>query len=81
MIKLQYILHNYQKNAKETNEEVAAIIGKTGKQYGKKKNDEAPFMLDEAFKIAEHYNKKIDEIFLPSSPQNGARNTIEKREE
>lgn len=78
---MQYILHNYQKNAKETNEEVAAIIGKTGKQYGKKKNDEAPFMLDEAFKIAEHYNKKIDEIFLPSTLQNGDKTLIQELEE
>lgn len=67
---MQYKLHNLQKNNAENNAYLAKIIGKSTKQYGKKKNDEVPFNLDEMFEISNHYQLPLEDIFVPRVRQN-----------
>ena len=50
---------------------MADLLGISYKQYGKKENGKAVFNGDEMFKIAEYFNMKIDDIFLPSYHQIG----------
>ena len=52
-------------------ETLATLIGITPKQYGLKERGDAIFNGDEMFKIAEYFNMKVDDIFLPSNHQNG----------
>lgn len=54
-----------------TQKELAELIGVSVKQYGLKENGETKFNGDEMFKIAEFYNMKIEDIFLPTYHQNG----------
>lgn len=68
---MQYKLYNLQKANCESNRDLAKIIGKSVKQFGKKKNDEVPFNLDEMFKISNHYGLPLDDIFIPRVRQKG----------
>lgn len=44
-------------------EDFAEIIGVSKVNYGKKENGNIKFSLDEAHKIAKHFNKPIEAIF------------------
>lgn len=57
-----------------TQRELADILGITPKQYGFKENGKSKFNGDEMFKIADYYNLKIDDIFLPTIHQFGELN-------
>lgn len=50
---------------------LANILGITSKQYSAKELGKAKFNGDEMFKIADFFNKKVDDIFLPTTHQNG----------
>lgn len=63
------ILLRQEHNTKQT--ELASVLGITAKQYRKKELGQTKFNGDEMFIIANYYNKKIDEIFLPTTHQNG----------
>lgn len=50
---------------------LAKLLGISVKQYSYKENGKAKFNGDEMFKIADYFNLKINDIFLPSYHQNG----------
>ena len=54
-----------------TQDEIARMLGISVKQYNYKENGKSKFNCDEMFKISNYFNKKIDEIFLPTTHQNG----------
>lgn len=56
---------------KVTQSDLANILGITTKQYGAKELGKVKFNGDEMFKIAEYFAMKIDDIFLPTTHQNG----------
>lgn len=71
------IILRKQKNI--TQKELSDLIGITTKQYGLKENGISKFNGDEMFKIADYFEMKIDDIFLPTVHQNGD-NLKEKKE-
>lgn len=54
-----------------TQETLAKLIGITAKQYGNKERGMVKFDGDEMFKIADYFKLKVDDIFLPTTHQNG----------
>lgn len=60
-----------RKEQKITQNELAQLLGITTKQYGSKELGKTKFNGDEMFKIAEYFNLKVDDIFLPTTHQNG----------
>ncbi len=50
---------------------LANLLGISDKQIGKKINGEVPFKSDEMFLIAEYFDMKIEDIFLPRMYENG----------
>lgn len=67
-----------RKKNKVTQTDLANILGITAKQYGAKELGKVKFNGDEMFKIAEFFNMKVDDIFLPTSHQNGELKNKEK---
>ena len=63
------ILLRKQKNV--TQQELSVLLGITAKQFGQKELGKVKFNGDEMFKIADYFNLKIDDIFLPTTHQNG----------
>lgn len=59
-----------RKEQKITQNELAQLLGITTKQYGSKELGKTKFNGDEMFKIAEYFNLKVDDIFLPTTHQN-----------
>lgn len=53
---------------------LAELLKISDKQIGKKINGNVPFKSDEMFIIADYFNKKIEDIFLPRMYVNGTRN-------
>lgn len=47
----------------QTQEEFANIISVSKVNYSKKENGKVKFSLNEAFQIANHFNKSIEDIF------------------
>lgn len=63
---LQLILYDLRKNRKKmTQEQMAKYLNVTPKTYRSKELGDTEFTLDEMFKIAKLFNKKVDDIFLP----------------
>lgn len=60
-----------RKEHKITQASLANILGITTKQYGAKELGKVNFNGDEMFKIAKYFNMKVDDIFLPTTHQNG----------
>lgn len=60
-----------RKDNKITQTDLANVLGITTKQYGAKELGKFKFNGDEMFKIAEYFNTKVDDIFLPTTHQNG----------
>lgn len=56
-----------------TNEKMAKILGISAKQYRKKEQGLAPFKMNEMFILSKYFKKKIEDIFLPLTHQNGAK--------
>lgn len=54
----------------ETQSDVAKLIGVKLRTYQNKEYGTSQFKQNEMFIIAKHYNKKIDEIFLPTDFMN-----------
>lgn len=63
-----------RKDNKITQTDLANVLGITAKQYGAKELGKFKFNGDEMFKIAEYFNMKVDDIFLPTTHQNGEKN-------
>lgn len=60
-----------RKNKGITQQELADIIRISVNQYSLKEKGKYTFDCDEMFKIAEYLNMNIDDIFLPTTHQNG----------
>lgn len=60
-----------RKDKRVTQAKLAEILGITTKQYGAKESGKVKFNGDEMFKIAEYFDTKIDDIFLPTNHRNG----------
>ena len=60
-----------RKEHKITQNELAQLLGITTKQYGSKELGKTKFNGDEMFKIAEYFNLKVDDIFLPTTHRIG----------
>lgn len=54
-----------------TQQTLADLIGITVKQFSFKENGKSIFDGDEMFKIAQFFKLKIEDIFLPTTHQNG----------
>lgn len=60
-----------RKSKKVSQEKLARIINISPKQFSLKEIGTYKFNSDEMFKIAEYFNMKLDDIFLPTYHQNG----------
>lgn len=53
--------------------EMANMIGVSPNTYNHKENGLKQFKANEMFKIADYFNLKLDDIFLPYEDQNGVK--------
>lgn len=76
---MQEKLIGLRKTTNTTQETLAKIIGISPKTYGFKETGKSEFTINEMFRIAQYFDKKVDEIFLPYSLQNGVKEDCEKK--
>lgn len=62
---MQYKLEALRRSLKESQEDMAKLINVDVRTYQNKEKGITQFKGDEMFLIAQHFNKKIDDIFLP----------------
>lgn len=67
---MQHLLVKERRMNGETQLDVANLIGVRLRTYQNKECGISQFKQNEMFLIAQHYNKKIDEIFLPTNFMN-----------
>ena len=67
---MQFKLINLRKSKGITQQQVAAFIGCSLKNYNDKELGKRPFNSDEMFNIADYFGVPLTDIFLPRSPQN-----------
>ena len=60
-----------RKRTNTTQKELAELLGITVKQYGYKESGKVKFNGDEMFLIADYFKSKVEDIFLPTTHQNG----------
>ncbi len=60
-----------RKKMKVSQETLANLIGISAKQFGAKERGETTFNGDEMFLISNFFGKTVEEIFLPTTHQNG----------
>lgn len=63
---MQWNLIQLRKENNETQEEIAILLGISTTGYREKELGKSQFKSDEMFIIADHYSKRIEDIFLPS---------------
>lgn len=56
-------IKQFRESIGQTQEEFATIINVSKVNYSKKENGKVKFSLNEAFQIANHFNKPIEAIF------------------
>lgn len=56
-------IKQFRESVGQTQEEFASIINVSQVNYSKKENGKVKFSLNEAFQIANHFNKPIEAIF------------------
>ena len=56
-------IKQFRESVGQTQEEFASIINVSKVNYSKKENGKVKFSLNEAFQIANHFNKPIEAIF------------------
>ena len=61
-----------------TQQRLASVLGITKKQFSYKLKGKSDFKCSEMFKIANFFNKNIDEIFLAPMYENGTLNNEKK---
>jgi putative transcriptional regulator len=69
--KLQDKLILLRKQKGVSQKSLADLLGITAKQFSVKELGKSKFNGDEMFKIADYFNVKIEDIFLPTTHQNG----------
>lgn len=62
---MQYKLAGIRKEHNETQSDLAKMLEVGIQTYRNKELDKTEFNLTEMFKIADHYNMKVEDIFLP----------------
>lgn len=62
-----------RKETKTTQKELADLLGITKASYISKEHGKNEFKITEMFKIAQYFNKKIDDVFVPYILQNGVK--------
>lgn len=67
VIKLQFLLESIRRANKESQENMAKLIGVDVRTYQNKEKGITQFKQNEMFIIARYFNKKIEEIFLPTN--------------
>lgn len=60
-----------RKQHKESQKDLAKLLNISEKAYGDKERGKYMFDADEMWILSRHYHKTMDDIFLPSSYQNG----------
>ncbi len=63
------IILRKQKNISQ--KKLADLLNITPKQFSFKERGKSKFNGDEMFRIADYFNLKVEDIFLPTSHQNG----------
>lgn len=63
---MQWNLIRERKTKKETQEDVAKLLGISKETYRLKEKGVQQFKADEMFVLADHFGKELSEIFLPS---------------
>lgn len=58
-----YQLYIIRNEAGESTADVGKLIGLSKSSYWNRENGKTPFTLPEAFTLAEHYDKSIEELF------------------
>ena len=67
---MQYKLMGIRKEHQDNQEDLAKLLGINIQTYRKKEHDVSQFNLQEMFKIADRYNMRVDDIFLPQKVHN-----------
>lgn len=67
VIQVQFLLESIRRANKESQENMAKLINVDVRTYQNKEKGVTQFKQNEMFIIARHFNKKIDEIFLPTN--------------
>lgn len=62
---MQVLLIKLRKEANESQLDVANMLGLSEGSYRNRERGKIQFKMNEMFILAKHYNKRIDEIFLP----------------
>lgn len=64
---MQYLLESIRRSKKVTQEDMATLLNIDVRTYQNKEKGVTQFKQNEMFIIAKFFNKKIDEIFLPTN--------------
>lgn len=64
---MQYLLDSIRRSKKITQEDMAKLLDIDVRTYQNKEKGVTQFKQNEMFIIAKFFNKKIDEIFLPTN--------------
>lgn len=64
---MQYLLDSIRRSKKITQEDMAKLLNIDVRTYQNKEKGVTQFKQNEMFIIAKFFNKKIDEIFLPTN--------------
>jgi hypothetical protein len=67
---MQYLLESVRRSRKESQESMAKLINVDVRTYQNKERGVTQFKQNEMFIIAKHFNRKVDELFLPTNFEN-----------
>lgn len=67
---MQYLLDSIRRSKKITQEDMAKLLNIDVRTYQNKEKGVTQFKQNEMFITAKFFNKKIDEIFLPTNFEN-----------
>lgn len=62
---MQLLLIELRKKAGESQKDIANLIGISEGSYREREIGNLQFKMNEMFAIANHYNKSIEDVFLP----------------
>lgn len=71
---MQILLIEQRKEANESQNDIANLLGISVNSYRSRELGKVQFKMNEMFLIAKHYNKAIEEIFLPRKFTKSERN-------
>ena len=67
---MQYLLEAVRRSRKESQGTLAKLINVDVRTYQNKEKGVTQFKQNEMFIIAKHFNRKVDELFLPTNFEN-----------